>query len=134
MRLQQTYDLSPATMSDGIAPDVPSTTRMSADDTYALGKAAYGNRDFHECELWMKETLRLLDIGRVQGVGPSRFDVLDFLSYSEYTVKSLNMLFSLFHFPYNRDLVVKERLKGECLYVTYFRGKGLCVFTLILID
>lgn len=86
MRLQQTYDLSPATMSDGIAPGVPSTTRMSADDTFALGKAAYGNRDFQECELWMKETLRLLDKGRVQGTGPSRFDVLDFLAYCEYSV------------------------------------------------
>ena len=89
MRLQQTYDLPPATMSDGIAPDVPSTTRMSADDTFELGKAAYGKKDYQECELWMKETLRLIDIGRIQEDGPNRFDVLDFLAYAEYSVRYL---------------------------------------------
>ena len=87
MRLQQTYDLPPAVISDGIAPDVPSVARMSADDTFALGKAAYGKLDYQECELWMKETLRLLDIGRIQGEGPSKFDVLDFLAYSEHMVR-----------------------------------------------
>jgi len=86
MRLQQTYDLPPAVISDGIAPDGPSVAKMSADDTFALGKAAYGSQDYQESELWMKETLRLLDIGRVQDEGPSRFEVLDFLAYSEHVL------------------------------------------------
>ena len=90
MRLQQTYDLPPAVISDGIAPDGPSVAKMSADDTFALGKAAYGSQDYQESELWMKETLRLLDIGRVQDEGPSRFEVLDFLAYSEHVVSCLN--------------------------------------------
>eukprot|EP00795_Rhopilema_esculentum_P013260 gene13260-4092_t len=83
MRLQQTYDLPPATISDGIAPDVPSSTRMSADDTFAIGKEAYMKEDYVECELWMRETLRLLGIGRTQGKAPSRFEVLDYLAFAE---------------------------------------------------
>ena len=87
MRLQQTYDLPPATISDGIAPDVPSSTRMSADDTFAIGKEAYLKEDYVECELWMRETLRLLGIGRTQGKAPSRFEVLDYLAFAEQEVE-----------------------------------------------
>lgn len=80
-------------MSDGIVPDMPLISRMDAEDAYAIGKEAYSKGDFEGCKLWMHETIRLKEMGRIQGKGPTLFDILDFLAFAEYAVRFVNFLF-----------------------------------------
>ena len=77
-------------MSDGIVPDMPLISQMDAEDAYAIGKEAYSNGDFEGCKLWMHETIRLKEMGRMQGKGPTLFEILDFLAFAEYAVRFVN--------------------------------------------
>ncbi len=66
---------------------------MNAEDAFAIGKEAYSNADFNEAEMWMREALRLMGIGRGMGTSANsdtHFEVLDHLAWAEYSVNGVS--------------------------------------------
>ena len=88
------YHLPSATIADGIEPDASTVSRMNAEDTYTFGRDAYINNDFKMTEVWMGETLRLINLGRVEGLDRkvNKSDVLDHLAWAEYSVSSFQQI------------------------------------------
>ncbi|XP_077358833.1 prolyl 4-hydroxylase subunit alpha-1-like [Festucalex cinctus] len=84
LRLQDTYKLDTDTLARG---DLPGTSRLdgglTVDDCYDLGLAAYGNRNFHTCELWMGQALLQMREGKTP-VKVNPVTLLDYHSYCLY--------------------------------------------------
>ncbi|XP_039526534.1 prolyl 4-hydroxylase subunit alpha-1b isoform X3 [Pimephales promelas] len=86
LRLQDTYQLSANTISNGDLPGVTSgvvhKSRMTVADCYELGKIAYSEGDYYHTELWMAQALTQLDEGEESTI--DKVTVLDYLSYAIY--------------------------------------------------
>ncbi|XP_039526515.1 prolyl 4-hydroxylase subunit alpha-1b isoform X1 [Pimephales promelas] len=82
LRLQDTYQLSANTISNGDLPGVVHKSRMTVADCYELGKIAYSEGDYYHTELWMAQALTQLDEGEESTI--DKVTVLDYLSYAIY--------------------------------------------------
>ncbi|XP_077095400.1 prolyl 4-hydroxylase subunit alpha-1b isoform X4 [Siphateles boraxobius] len=82
LRLQDTYQLSANTISNGDLPGVVHKSRMTVADCYELGKIAYSEADYYHTELWMTQALTQLDEGEESTI--DKVTVLDYLSYAIY--------------------------------------------------
>ncbi|ROL45257.1 Prolyl 4-hydroxylase subunit alpha-1 [Anabarilius grahami] len=82
LRLQDTYQLSANTISNGDLPGVVHKSRMTVADCYELGKIAYSEADYYHTELWMAQALTQLDEGEESTV--DKVTVMDYLSYAIY--------------------------------------------------
>ncbi|XP_051578705.1 prolyl 4-hydroxylase subunit alpha-1-like isoform X2 [Myxocyprinus asiaticus] len=82
LRLQDTYQLSANTISNGDLPGVVHKSRMTVEDCYELGKIAYSDADYYHTELWMAQALTQLDEGEESTI--DKVTVLDYLSYAIY--------------------------------------------------
>ncbi|XP_052001621.1 prolyl 4-hydroxylase subunit alpha-1-like [Xyrauchen texanus] len=82
LRLQDTYQLSANTISNGDLPGVVHKSRMTVEDCYELGKIAYSDADYYHTELWMAQALTQLDEGEKSTT--DTVTVLDYLSYAIY--------------------------------------------------
>ncbi|XP_051578704.1 prolyl 4-hydroxylase subunit alpha-1-like isoform X1 [Myxocyprinus asiaticus] len=86
LRLQDTYQLSANTISNGDLPGQTSgvvhKSRMTVEDCYELGKIAYSDADYYHTELWMAQALTQLDEGEESTI--DKVTVLDYLSYAIY--------------------------------------------------
>ncbi|TRY95482.1 hypothetical protein DNTS_003974 [Danionella cerebrum] len=82
LRLQDTYQLSANTISNGDLPGVIHKSRMTVEDCYELGKIAYTDADYYHTELWMAQALAQLDEGEQSPI--DMITVIDYLSYAIY--------------------------------------------------
>uniref|UniRef100_A0A8C1J635 Prolyl 4-hydroxylase subunit alpha-1 n=1 Tax=Cyprinus carpio TaxID=7962 RepID=A0A8C1J635_CYPCA len=78
LRLQDTYQLSANTISNG---DLPGD-RMTVADCFELGKIAYSEADYYHTELWMAQALTQLDEGEESTI--EKVTVMDYLNYAIY--------------------------------------------------
>ncbi|XP_027886104.1 prolyl 4-hydroxylase subunit alpha-1-like isoform X1 [Xiphophorus couchianus] len=87
MRLQDTYKLDTETISSGRLPGSSSVATTSSvltvEDCYDLGKVAYSDVDYYHTELWMAQALKQLEQGEESSVVDA-IAILDYLSYSVY--------------------------------------------------
>ncbi|CAI8018519.1 Prolyl 4-hydroxylase subunit alpha-2 [Geodia barretti] len=87
LRLQDTYRLSPSLITSGKL-GTTTTLPMTSEDSYEMGRIAYGAEDYQHTRDWMKETLRLFDEeGDSSTVDLS--GVYDHLSFAEYKLGNL---------------------------------------------
>ncbi|XP_059374734.1 prolyl 4-hydroxylase subunit alpha-1-like isoform X1 [Carassius carassius] len=82
LRLQDTYQLSANTISNGDLPGVVHKSRMTVADCFELGKIAYSEADYYHTELWMAQALTQLDEGEESTI--DKVTVMDYLSYAIY--------------------------------------------------
>lgn len=88
-RLQEVYALKPVDFSEGrFGRKVLSSDYMLGPmDTYVIGRNSYQDGDFINTRDWMRETLRLMELGvHNDSEYPTTVDVLDHLAYAEYKV------------------------------------------------
>ncbi|XP_032431239.1 prolyl 4-hydroxylase subunit alpha-1-like isoform X4 [Xiphophorus hellerii] len=87
MRLQDTYKLDTETISSGrlLGSSSVATTSsvLTMEDCYDLGKVAYSDVDYYHTELWMAQALKQLEQGEESSVVDA-IAILDYLSYSVY--------------------------------------------------
>ncbi|XP_014327136.1 prolyl 4-hydroxylase subunit alpha-1-like isoform X1 [Xiphophorus maculatus] len=87
MRLQDTYKLDTETISSGRLTGSSSVATTSSvltvEDCYDLGKVAYSDVDYYHTELWMAQALKQLEQGEESSVVDA-IAILDYLSYSVY--------------------------------------------------
>ncbi|XP_054899244.1 prolyl 4-hydroxylase subunit alpha-1-like isoform X2 [Poeciliopsis prolifica] len=87
MRLQDTYELDTETISSGRLPGSSSVAATSSvltvEDCYDLGKVAYSDVDYYHTELWMAQALKQLEQGE-ESSSVDAIAILDYLSYSVY--------------------------------------------------
>eukprot|EP00794_Sanderia_malayensis_P017572 gene17572-19324_t len=126
LRLQQTYNLSPATFSDGLAPNASTASQMNAEDAFAIGKVAYNNEDFVEAEMWMTESVRLLNIGRRADNKTTpdesfKFEVLDYLAWAEYSNRKFENAIKHTHQLLHIDPGNERLISNIELYQSYLR-------------
>ncbi|XP_056091121.1 prolyl 4-hydroxylase subunit alpha-1b isoform X2 [Rhinichthys klamathensis goyatoka] len=93
LRLQDTYQLSANTISNGDLPGVVHKSRMTVADCYELGKIAYSETDYYHTELWMAQALTQLDEGEESTI--DKVTVLDYLSYAIYKQDELERALEL---------------------------------------
>uniref|UniRef100_A0A672QM63 procollagen-proline 4-dioxygenase n=1 Tax=Sinocyclocheilus grahami TaxID=75366 RepID=A0A672QM63_SINGR len=82
LRLQDTYQLSANTISNGDLPGVVHKSRMTVADCFELGKIAYSEADYYHTELWMAQALTQLDEGEESTI--EKVTVMDYLNYAIY--------------------------------------------------
>uniref|UniRef100_A0A8C2EVE4 procollagen-proline 4-dioxygenase n=1 Tax=Cyprinus carpio TaxID=7962 RepID=A0A8C2EVE4_CYPCA len=82
LRLQDTYQLSAYTISNGDLPGVVHKSQMTVADCFELGKIAYTEADYYHTELWMAQALTQLDEGEESTI--DKVTVMDYLSYAIY--------------------------------------------------
>uniref|UniRef100_A0A672RS27 procollagen-proline 4-dioxygenase n=1 Tax=Sinocyclocheilus grahami TaxID=75366 RepID=A0A672RS27_SINGR len=82
LRLQDTYQLSANTISNGDLPGVVHKSRMTVADCFELGKIAYSEADYYHTELWMAQALTQLDEGEESTI--DKVSVMDYLNYAIY--------------------------------------------------
>ncbi|XP_026141426.1 prolyl 4-hydroxylase subunit alpha-1-like isoform X1 [Carassius auratus] len=82
LRLQDTYQLSANTISNGDLPGVVHKSRMTVADCFELGKIAYSEADYYHTELWMAQALTQLDEGEESTI--DKVTVMDYLNYAIY--------------------------------------------------
>uniref|UniRef100_A0A671M8D9 procollagen-proline 4-dioxygenase n=1 Tax=Sinocyclocheilus anshuiensis TaxID=1608454 RepID=A0A671M8D9_9TELE len=82
LRLQDTYQLSAYTISNGDLPGVVHKSRMTVADCFELGKIAYSEADYYHTELWMAQALTQLDEGEESII--DKVSVMDYLNYAIY--------------------------------------------------
>ncbi|XP_042629782.1 prolyl 4-hydroxylase subunit alpha-1-like isoform X1 [Cyprinus carpio] len=82
LRLQDTYQLSAYTISNGDLPGVVHKSQMTVADCFELGKIAYTEADYYHTELWMAQALTQLDEGDESTI--DKVTVMDYLSYAIY--------------------------------------------------
>ncbi|XP_051502877.1 prolyl 4-hydroxylase subunit alpha-1-like isoform X2 [Myxocyprinus asiaticus] len=97
LRLQDTYQLSANTISNGDLPGLTSgvvhKSRMTVEDCYELGKIAYSEADYYHTELWMAQALTQLDEGEESTI--DKVTVMDYLSYAIYQQGELEQALEL---------------------------------------
>ncbi|XP_051502876.1 prolyl 4-hydroxylase subunit alpha-1-like isoform X1 [Myxocyprinus asiaticus] len=93
LRLQDTYQLSANTISNGDLPGVVHKSRMTVEDCYELGKIAYSEADYYHTELWMAQALTQLDEGEESTI--DKVTVMDYLSYAIYQQGELEQALEL---------------------------------------
>uniref|UniRef100_A0A672RRU2 procollagen-proline 4-dioxygenase n=1 Tax=Sinocyclocheilus grahami TaxID=75366 RepID=A0A672RRU2_SINGR len=84
LRLQDTYQLSANTISNGDLPgeQLYMSVRMTVADCFELGKIAYSEADYYHTELWMAQALTQLDEGEESTI--DKVSVMDYLNYAIY--------------------------------------------------
>ncbi|KAI2654261.1 Prolyl 4-hydroxylase subunit alpha-1 [Labeo rohita] len=82
LRLQDTYQLSANTISNGDLPGVVHKSQMTVADCFELGKIAYSEADYYHTELWMAQALTQLDEGEESTI--DKVTIMDYLSYAIY--------------------------------------------------
>uniref|UniRef100_A0A8C2E2Y4 Prolyl 4-hydroxylase subunit alpha-1 n=1 Tax=Cyprinus carpio TaxID=7962 RepID=A0A8C2E2Y4_CYPCA len=81
LRLQDTYQLSANTISNGDLPGEQLSMSVLA-DCFELGKIAYSEADYYHTELWMAQALTQLDEGEESTI--EKVTVMDYLNYAIY--------------------------------------------------
>lgn len=82
MRLQDTYHLDTASLARGELNGIRSSSELSADDCFELGRQSYNNGDYYHTLLWMREADARLGVEMNETV--KRSDILEYLAFSTY--------------------------------------------------
>ncbi|EDO36288.1 predicted protein, partial [Nematostella vectensis] len=82
-RIQHTYNITAQTFVNGKLPGCPAASKLTADDCFELGTAAYGSEQYTRAREWLEEADRILKEEH-QETATSRIEVLEYLSWLQY--------------------------------------------------
>ncbi|XP_048590324.1 prolyl 4-hydroxylase subunit alpha-1 isoform X4 [Nematostella vectensis] len=82
-RIQHTYNITAHTFVNGKLPGCPAPSKLTADDCFELGTAAYGGEQYARAREWLEEADRILKEEH-QETATSRIEVLEYLSWLQY--------------------------------------------------
>uniref|UniRef100_A0A8C1TQM6 procollagen-proline 4-dioxygenase n=1 Tax=Cyprinus carpio TaxID=7962 RepID=A0A8C1TQM6_CYPCA len=118
LRLQDTYQLSANTISNGDLPGVVHKSRMTVADCFELGKIAYSEADYYHTELWMAQALTQLDEGEESTI--EKVTVMDYLNYAIYQQGELERALEL-----TKRMLKLDPLPERKKYEKLCRGEGV---------
>ncbi|CAI5447148.1 unnamed protein product [Caenorhabditis angaria] len=82
LRLQDTYKLDTADLSNGIIGGEKVSNKLNGHDTFEVGRAAYNQKDYYHCLMWMQVALNKIENENPKSVEES--EILEYLAYSLY--------------------------------------------------
>lgn len=107
LRLQDTYKLDTHDLSNGIIGGEKVSNKLSGHDTFEVGRAAYNQKDYYHCLMWMQVALnkvssisdrtlnRKLQIENESPPTVEESEILEYLAYSLYQQGNVRRALSL---------------------------------------
>ncbi|KAF1757806.1 hypothetical protein GCK72_014263 [Caenorhabditis remanei] len=93
LRLQDTYKLDTLDLSNGIIGGEKVSNKLSGHDTFEVGRAAYNQKDYYHCLMWMQVALNKIENESPATVEES--EILEYLAYSLYQQGNVRRALSL---------------------------------------
>ncbi|PIC34569.1 hypothetical protein B9Z55_014182 [Caenorhabditis nigoni] len=93
LRLQDTYKLDTLDLSNGIIGGEKVSNKLSGHDTFEVGRAAYNQKDYYHCLMWMQVALNKIENESPPTVEES--EILEYLAYSLYQQGNVRRALSL---------------------------------------
>ncbi|CAL2040601.1 unnamed protein product [Caenorhabditis brenneri] len=93
LRLQDTYKLDTLDLSNGVIRGEKVSNKLSGHDTFEVGRAAYNQKDYYHCLMWMQVALNKIENESPPTVEES--EILEYLAYSLYQQGNVRRALSL---------------------------------------
>ncbi len=82
MRLQDTYQVEPADLANGVLKGFRSGVELTANECFELGRQNYNNGDHYRSSIWMQQAVRKWEEEAEKTV--AKADILEYLAFSLY--------------------------------------------------